>query len=226
MSITTEVIKQPNAPMADVDIKMSNGKTRYNYLINFNAKKRRTVSGNEYNHSNKALIAGGISCVSATGLSTLIKNDSKITKSKITLTTFALTAPLIALGALADSVTNKERQKTADLISKVGPKHALLIDEDLKVSKNGKVYKTTNNGTKFSVAGITGAVVLSGISRLLFKKGVVKNEIFKRCGELYKFVSDQAPDDVVGFLIATFPLTITTLPLMISDLLNNNEERK
>ena len=33
MSITTEVIKQPNAPMADVDIKMSNGKTRYNYLI-------------------------------------------------------------------------------------------------------------------------------------------------------------------------------------------------
>ena len=72
----------------------------------------------EYNHSNKALIAGGISCVSATGLSTLIKNDSKITKSKITLTTFALTAPLIALGALADSVTNKERQKTADLISK------------------------------------------------------------------------------------------------------------
>ena len=81
MSVTTEVIKQPNAPMADVNIKMPSGKTRYNYLINFNANKRRTVSGNEYNHSNKALIAGGISCVPATGLSTLIKNNSKITKS-------------------------------------------------------------------------------------------------------------------------------------------------
>ena len=29
MSITTEVIKQPNAPMADVNIKMPSGKTRY-----------------------------------------------------------------------------------------------------------------------------------------------------------------------------------------------------
>ena len=55
MSVTTEVIKQPNAPMADVNIKMPSGKTRYFKLPAQNAdsfaieykkqdKNRSTVS--------------------------------------------------------------------------------------------------------------------------------------------------------------------------------------
>ena len=110
--------------------------------INFQASKRKTQKGNEYYHSNNALVAGSATCAFATGLSALITHNKKIPNSKKTiLAWFGLTAPLILMGAIADKLTNKERQKTADLVAEVGVENAQLIDDKLKVSKNGNLYK-------------------------------------------------------------------------------------
>ncbi|MBQ8762271.1 MAG: hypothetical protein IJZ26_03075 [Clostridia bacterium] len=195
--------------------------------INFQASKRKTQKGNEYYHSNKALVAGGATCALATGLSALITHNKKIPNSKKTiLAWFGLTAPLILMGAIADKLTNKERQKTADLIAEVGVENAQLIDDKLKVSKNGNLYKPTGNATLIGGVGLIGILTLSGISHLLFKKGVVKNEIFKHFGFLAKMFTEAGPSDEISALIAAFPAVLPILPLIGSDWLNNQESKK
>ena len=195
--------------------------------INFQASKRKTQKGNEYYHSNKALVAGGATCALATGLSALITHNKKIPNSKKTiLAWFGLTAPLILMGAIADKLTNKERQKTADLIAEVGVENAQLIDDKLKVSKNGNLYKPTGNATLIGGVGLIGILTLSGISHLLFKKGVVKNEIFKHFGSIAKMFTEVGATDEISALIAAFPAILPILPLMGSDWLNNQESKK
>ena len=194
--------------------------------INFHASKRKTKNGNEYYHSNKALVAGGATCAFATGLSALISHNKKIPNSKKTiLAWFGLTAPLILMGAIADKLTNKERQKTADLVAEVGAENAQLIDDKLKVSKNGNLYKPTGNATLIGGVGLIGILTLSGISHLLFKKGVVKNEIFKHFGSIAKMFTEAGPTDEISALIAAFPAVLPILPLIGSDWLNNQEAK-
>ena len=195
--------------------------------INFQANKHKTQKGNEYYHSNKALIAGSGSCALATGLSALITHNKKIPNSKKTiLAWFGLTAPLILMGAIADKLTNKERQNTADLVAEVGVENAQLIDDKLKVSKNGNLYKPTGNATIISGIGLIGILTLSGISHLLFKKGVVKNEIFKHFGFLAELFIEADPIDEISALIAAFPVALPMLPLIGSDWLNNKQAQK
>lgn len=198
--------------------------------INFQASKRKTQKGNEYYHSNKALVAGGATCAFATGLSALITHNKKIPNSrgkyKTTLAWFGLTAPLILMGAIADKLTNKERQKTADLVAEVGAENAQLIDDKLKVSKNGNLYKPTGNATLIGGVGLIGILTLSGISHLLFKKGVVKNEIFKHFGSIAKMFTEVGATDEISALIAAFPAVLPILPLMSSDWLNNQEAKR
>ena len=195
--------------------------------IKFQANKRKTKNGNEYYHSNKALVAGGATCAFATGLSALISHNKKIPNSKKTiLAWFGLTAPLILMGAIADKLTNKERQKTADLVAEVGAENAQLIDDKLKVSKNGNLYKPTTNATLVGAIGIASILALSGISHLLFKKGVVKNEFFKHFGFLSKMFKEAEPTDEISTIIAAFPLVLPALPLMCSDWLNNKQAEK
>lgn len=195
--------------------------------INFQASTRKTQKGNEYYHSNKALVAGGATCAFATGLSALITHNKKIPNSKKTiLAWFGLTAPLILMGAIADKLTNKERQKTADLVAEVGVENAQLIDDKLKVSKNGNLYKPTGNATLIGGVGLIGILTLSGISHLLFKKGVVKNEIFKHFGSIAKMFTEVGATDEISALIAAFPAVLPILPLMGSDWLNNQESKK
>ena len=195
--------------------------------INFQASKRKTQKGNEYYHSNKALVAGSATCAFATGLSALITHNKKIPNSKKTiLAWFGLTAPLILMGAIADKLTNKERQKTADLVEEVGVENAQLIDDKLKVSKNGNLYKPTGNATLIGGVGLIGILTLSGISHLLFKKGVVKNEIFKHFGSIAKMFTEAGPTDEISALIAAFPAVLPILPLISSDWLNNQEAKK
>jgi hypothetical protein len=195
--------------------------------INFQANKHKTQKGNEYYHSNKAMIAGSATCALATGLSALITHNKKIPNSKKTiLAWFGLTAPLILMGAIADKLTNKERQKTADLVAEVGVENAQLIDDKLKVSKNGNLYKPTGNATLIGGAGLIGILTLSGISHLLFKKGVVKNEIFKHLGSIAKMFTEAGPTDEISALIAAFPAVLPMLPLVGSDWLNNKQAEK
>ena len=195
--------------------------------INFQTSKRKTKNGNEYYHSNKALVAGGATCALATGLSALITHNKKIPHSKETiLAWFGLTAPLILMGAIADKLTNKERQKTADFVEEVGVENAQLIDDKLKVSKNGNLYKPTGNATLIGGVGLIGILTLSGISHLLFKKGVVKNEIFKHFGSIAKMFTEAGPTDEISALIAAFPAVLPILPLIGSDWLNNQEAKK
>ena len=192
--------------------------------INFQANKRKTKNGNDYYHSNKALVAGGATCAFATGLSALITHNKKIPNSKKTiLVWFCLTAPFIAMGAIADKLTNKERQKTADLVAEVGVENAQLIDDKLKVSKNGNLYKQTKNATLIGGATIIGTLALSGISHLLFKKGIVKNEFFKHFGLISKIFIENVDEYEVDALI---PLVLPILPLMCSDWLNNKQAEK
>lgn len=62
MSIKTEVIKQPNAPMADVNIKMSSGKTRYFELPTQNADSfAKEYKKQDKNSSTISNIAFGLS---------------------------------------------------------------------------------------------------------------------------------------------------------------------
>lgn len=198
--------------------------------INFQASKRKTKKGNEYYHSNKALVAAGATCALATGLSALITHNKKIPNSrgkyKTILAWFGLTAPLILMGAIADKLTNKERQKTADLVAEVGVENAQLIDDKLKVSKNGNLYKPTTNATLVGAIGIASILALSGISHLLFKKGVVNNEFFKHFGFLSKMFKEAEPTDEISTIIAAFPLVLPALPLMCSDWLNNKQAEK
>ena len=195
--------------------------------INFQANKRKTKNGNEYYHSNKALVAGSATCALVTGLSALITHNKKLPHSKKTiLAWFGLTAPLVAMGAIADKLTNKERQKTADLVADVGVENAQLIDDKLKVSKNGNLYKPTTNATLVGAIGIASILALSGISHLLFKKGVVKNEFFKHFGFLSKMFKEAEPTDEISTIIAAFPLVLPALPLMSSDWLNNKQAEK
>ena len=195
--------------------------------INFQANKHKTQKGNEYYHSNKALIAGSGTCALATGLSALIPYNKKIPNSKKTiLAWFGLTAPLILMGAIANKLTNKERQKTADLVAEVGVENAQLINDKLKVSKNGNLYKPTGNATLIGGVGLIGILTLSGISHLLFKKGVVKNEIFKHFGSIAKMFTEVGVTDEISALIAAFPAVLPILPLIGSDWLNNQESKK
>lgn len=195
--------------------------------INFQANKHKTQKGNEYYHSNKALIAGSGTCALATGLSALITYNKKILNSKKTiLAWFGLTAPLILMGAIADKLTNKERQKTADLVAEVGVENAQLIDDTLKVSKNGNLYKPTGNATLVGAIGGASILALSGISHLLFKKGVVKNEIFKHFGSIATMFKEADATDEISALIAAFPAILPMLPLMGSDWLNNKQAEK
>ena len=195
-------------------------------LINFQASKRKTQKGNDYYHSNKALVAGGATCAFATGLSALITHNKKIPNSKKTiLAWFGLTAPLILMGAIADKLTNKERQKTADLIAEVGVENAQLIDKSLQVSKNGEIYKPTASGTIVAGVGIFSILILSGISHLLFKKGIVKNEIFKHFGSIAEIFTEVEATDEISAIIAAFPAVLATLPLIGSDLINNQQAK-
>ena len=195
--------------------------------INFQASTRKTQKGNDYYHTNKALVAGGATCAFATGLSALITHNKKIPNSKKTiLAWFGLTAPLILMGAIADKLTNKERQKTADFVEEVGVENAQLIDDKLKVSKNGNLYKPTGNATLIGGVGLIGILTLSGISHLLFKKGVVKNEIFKHFGSIAKMFTEVGATDEISALIAAFPAVLPILPLIGSDWLNNQESKK
>lgn len=62
MSIKTEVIKQPNAPMADVNIKMPSGKTRYFKLPTQNADSfAKEYKKQDKNSSTISNIAFGLS---------------------------------------------------------------------------------------------------------------------------------------------------------------------
>ena len=198
--------------------------------INFQASKRKTQKGNEYYHSNKALIAGSGTCALATGLSAYIAHNKKIPNSKAAgLACFGFTAPLILIGALADKLTNKERQQTADLIAEVGVENAPLIDDTLKVSKKRKLYKPTESATLISLPGILGILTLSGISHLLFKKGIVKNDIFDKIGFIAKsFVHTVSTGgvDEVSFYIAALPISLSILPLIATDWLNNLEAKR
>ena len=163
----------------------------------------------------------------ATGLSALITHNKKIPNSKKTiLAWFGLTAPLILMGAIADKLTNKERQKAADLVAEVGVENAQLIDDKLKVSKNGNLYKPTDNATLIGGVGLIGILTLSGISHLLFKKGVVKNEIFKHFGFLAEMFKGAGPTDEISALIAAFPVALPMLPLIVTDWLNNKQAEK
>ena len=197
---------------------------------NFQASKRKTQKGNEYYHSNKALIAGSGSCALLTGLAALITHNDKMgnsrNKYKTTLACFGLTLPLVLMGAIADKLTNKERQKTADLVAEVGDENAKLIDDKLQVSKNGKLYKPTSNATLLGFIGGASILALSGISHLLFKKEIVKNEIFKQFGFLAKMFAETGPTDEISSLIAAFPVVLSILPLICSDWLNNQEAKK
>ena len=198
----------------------------HNSII-FQASKRKTKNGNEYYHSNKALIAGSGTCVLATGLSALITHNKKIPNSKKTiLACFGLTAPLILMGAIADKLTNKERQKTSDLVALVAPEKAQLIDDKLKVSKNGNLYKPTSNATLVGAIGITSYLALSGISHLLFKKGVVKNKIFEHLGSIAELFIKVGPLDEITAILAAFPVVLPMLPLIGTDWLNNKQAEK
>ncbi len=195
--------------------------------INFQANKRKTKNGNEYCHTNNALTVGGTTCALATGLSSLITHKKNIPNSKKTiLAWFGLTAPLILMGAIADKLTNKERQKAADLIAEVGVEQAQLIDKNLKVSKNGNLYKQTANGTIVAAIGTFSVLALSGISHLLLKKGVVKNEIFKHFNKIFELGCEMGGGDELAVFIGSLPATLPFLPLIGSDWLNKKQAEK
>lgn len=193
---------------------------------NFKSSKRKTKNGNDYYHSNVALIAGCGSCALTTGVTTYLMHKYKKTNSiKTMLASLGLSLPLVLLGALADKVTNKERQKTADLAAEVGVENAQLIDENIKVSKNGRAYKETKTGTGAMLLWGLSCFGLSGLSFLLLKKGVVKNNYLKQLSKIFEILIPTL-DDYQTFLASIFILGTPALPLAASDLLNNIQEKR
>lgn len=190
--------------------------------VNFKSYKRKTQNGNEYYHSNKALITGSLICATATGLLGL---GARKQTPKAPLVWFGLTAPMVIIGAIADKLTNKEQQKAADLVADYGIDIAQQIDHNIEISKEGIPSKSDYNGTKVGLIGAAGIMCLSTLSHLLAKK-CPSNKFLKNFGYIYEHIEKHLDDFIMAPIAILFPFVLPVIPFFISDWLNNKQIEK